>query len=213
VSRGNFDGLKPPNPSSFRVRGFIGKKVEGKNLNGVSAKCAIDHLSHNKWGEQRISGQHTTPTQRLDHSMCPVPIAHTRTANVGVATEGAAAVDSLLVWSTDTAGGVHTRAVWLVVTYSAPAHDARPPWAKDSTTDLSTMTRKLSTVGLARLLWSGASGTLFCRRNPPPLLVLLLMAMLLPPLPVLSLRTTTPTLPKLVGTGTGVPGREKGAAG
>jgi hypothetical protein len=41
VSRRNFDGLKTPNPSSFGVRGFIGKKVEAKNSNGVSAKCAI----------------------------------------------------------------------------------------------------------------------------------------------------------------------------
>jgi hypothetical protein len=41
VSRRNFDGLKPQNPSSFGVRGFMGKKIEGKNSNGVSAKCAI----------------------------------------------------------------------------------------------------------------------------------------------------------------------------
>jgi hypothetical protein len=33
--------MKTPNPSSFGVWGVIGKKVEAKNPNGVSAKCAI----------------------------------------------------------------------------------------------------------------------------------------------------------------------------
>jgi hypothetical protein len=37
----NFDGLKTPNPSSFGDWGVIGKKVEAKNPNGVSAKCEI----------------------------------------------------------------------------------------------------------------------------------------------------------------------------
>jgi hypothetical protein len=41
VSRRNFDGLKTPNPSSFGHRVCLGKKVEAKNPNGVSAKCAI----------------------------------------------------------------------------------------------------------------------------------------------------------------------------
>ena len=41
VSRRNFGGLKPPNPSSFGVRGVIGKKAEVQNPNRVSAKCAI----------------------------------------------------------------------------------------------------------------------------------------------------------------------------
>jgi hypothetical protein len=41
VSRRNFDGLKTPNPSSFGDWGVIGKKIEAKNPNGVSAKCAI----------------------------------------------------------------------------------------------------------------------------------------------------------------------------
>jgi hypothetical protein len=41
VSRRNFDGLKPPNPSSFRVWGVMGKKEEVQNPNRVSAKCAI----------------------------------------------------------------------------------------------------------------------------------------------------------------------------
>jgi hypothetical protein len=41
VSRRNFDGLKTPNPSSFAHRVCLGKKVVGKNPNGVSAKCAI----------------------------------------------------------------------------------------------------------------------------------------------------------------------------
>jgi hypothetical protein len=36
--------MKPPNPSSFGVWGVIGKKVEAKNPNGVSAKCAINAL-------------------------------------------------------------------------------------------------------------------------------------------------------------------------
>jgi hypothetical protein len=42
VSRRNFDGLKTPNPSSFGHWVCLGKKVVGKNPNGVSAKCAID---------------------------------------------------------------------------------------------------------------------------------------------------------------------------
>ena len=41
VSRRNFDGLKTPNPSSFGHWVCLGKKVVGKNPNGVSAKCAI----------------------------------------------------------------------------------------------------------------------------------------------------------------------------
>jgi hypothetical protein len=45
VSRRNFDGLKTPNPSSFGHRVCIGKKVEAKNPNGVSAKCAIGFLN------------------------------------------------------------------------------------------------------------------------------------------------------------------------
>jgi len=45
VSRRNFDGLKTPNPSSFGHRVCLGKKVEAKNPNGVSAKCAIGRIS------------------------------------------------------------------------------------------------------------------------------------------------------------------------
>ena len=41
VSRRNFDGMKTPNPRCFGVWVVIGKKVEAKNPNGVSAKCAI----------------------------------------------------------------------------------------------------------------------------------------------------------------------------
>jgi hypothetical protein len=38
VSRRNFDGMKTPNPRCFGVWVVIGKKVEAKNPNGVSAK-------------------------------------------------------------------------------------------------------------------------------------------------------------------------------
>jgi hypothetical protein len=41
MSRRNFDGLKPPNPSSFGVRGGLGRKAEVQNPNRISAKCAI----------------------------------------------------------------------------------------------------------------------------------------------------------------------------
>jgi hypothetical protein len=41
MSRRNFDGLKPPNPSSFGVRDGLGRKAEVQNPNRVSAKCAI----------------------------------------------------------------------------------------------------------------------------------------------------------------------------
>jgi hypothetical protein len=44
VSRRNFDGLKTPNPSSFGHWVCLGKKVVGKNPNGVSAKCVIKGL-------------------------------------------------------------------------------------------------------------------------------------------------------------------------
>jgi hypothetical protein len=46
VSRRNFGGLKTPNPSSFGHRVCLGKKVEAKNPNGVSAKCAIGTYSY-----------------------------------------------------------------------------------------------------------------------------------------------------------------------
>ena len=41
VSRRTLNGMKTPNPRCFGVWGVIGKKVEAKNPNGVSAKCAI----------------------------------------------------------------------------------------------------------------------------------------------------------------------------
>jgi hypothetical protein len=44
MSRRNFDGLKPPNPSSFGVRDGLGRKTEVQNPNRVSAKCAIRHF-------------------------------------------------------------------------------------------------------------------------------------------------------------------------
>jgi hypothetical protein len=45
VSRRNFDGMKTPNPRCFGVWVVIGKKVEAKNPNEVSAKCAMVLLS------------------------------------------------------------------------------------------------------------------------------------------------------------------------
>jgi hypothetical protein len=40
--------MKTPNPSSFGVWGVIGKKVEAKNPNGVTAKCAIPKQTKNE---------------------------------------------------------------------------------------------------------------------------------------------------------------------
>jgi hypothetical protein len=68
VSRRNFDGLKPPNPSSFGVRGVIGKKAEEKNPNRVSAKCAISRA----FVPCPSRGQLRTPCDGL-RSWVPVP--------------------------------------------------------------------------------------------------------------------------------------------
>jgi hypothetical protein len=46
VSGRNFDGLKTPNPSSFGDWGVIGKKVEAKNPNGVSAKSRRNFFNY-----------------------------------------------------------------------------------------------------------------------------------------------------------------------
>jgi hypothetical protein len=84
VSRRNFDGLKPPNPSSFGVRGGLGRKAEVQNPNRVSAKCAIGgpakaasatsgsglHTSHSDseraTHEQQASGRRSI-TSEIEH--------------------------------------------------------------------------------------------------------------------------------------------------
>jgi hypothetical protein len=66
VSRRNFDGLKTPNPSSVGHWVCLGKKVVGKNPNGVSAKCAIVGLQR---AEKPLCSIHS----RADRELFPWP--------------------------------------------------------------------------------------------------------------------------------------------